>query len=202
MGHIYYHVPEGRPSVASELRFRTDEDGQDFQMPNGVPWALPIYRIVTTPDLAPLKELLIKDNIVTPKFMQHCERLFPESFATVAPGHVLYGLRQWFPVHICRNKVTVWIVGEEKVLDLHVGSSWLGFPHVRQKNHKGVAMVELVYHDPWGYQLRVTKQPPLASPDRPRSIPVGRWKNLRCYSLTQPDYLPVLEELVGRGDLH
>ncbi|KAJ4474465.1 hypothetical protein J3R30DRAFT_681548 [Lentinula aciculospora] len=199
-GHIYYHTPPGRPSICSELRFRTTgEDGQpqDWTMPNKIPWSLPIWRIVKNPVLEPLKELLVKDGIVTPSFIERCERVFTQDFATVAPNRVIYSLRQPFPVHICRNKTTLWVVGEEKVLDLNIGSAWLGYPHTRQKNHRGIAMAELDSRDDKGYILRVIKEPPLASPYNHRSIAQGRYRQLRCYSLTTPDYLPVLKELVG-----
>ncbi|KAJ3781676.1 hypothetical protein GGU10DRAFT_379317 [Lentinula aff. detonsa] len=215
-GHIYYHTPPGRPSICSELRFRTTgEDGQaqDWALPNKIPWALPIWRIVKNPILGPLKELLVEDGIVTPSFIERCERVFPEDFATVAPNRVIYGLRQPFPVHVCRNKTMLWIVSEEKVLDLNIGSSWLGHPHTRQKNHKGAdpssilparismrtgnTMAELDYREDKGYILRVVKEPPMASPYNHRSIYKGRYRPLRCYSLTTPDYLPVLEQLVG-----
>ncbi|KAJ3999077.1 hypothetical protein F5050DRAFT_1068738 [Lentinula boryana] len=199
-GQIYYHTPPGRPSICSELRFRaTGEDGQaqDWALPNKIPWALPIWRIVKNPILGPLKELLVEDGIVTPSFIERCERVFPEDFATVAPNRVIYGLRQPFPVHVCRNKTTLWIVSEEKVLDLNIGSSWLGHPHTRRKNHKGNTMAELNYREDKGYILRVVKEPPMASPYNHRSIYEGRYRPLRCYSLTTPDYLPVLEQLVG-----
>lgn len=187
-------------------------------MPNKIPWSLPLYRIVKNPVLSPLKDLLVQDEILTPTFIEHCNRVFPEDFATVAPNRVIYGLRQSFPIHVCRNKTTLWIVGEEKVLDLNIGSAWLGYPHTRQKNHRGTsfpsisssesfansitlpgtAMAELDYLSDRGYILRVVKEPPLASPHNQRSIQVGRYRGLQCYSLTAPDYLPVLEELVGR----
>ncbi|KAJ3807439.1 hypothetical protein F5876DRAFT_79696 [Lentinula aff. lateritia] len=201
-GYIYYHTPQGRPSICSELRFRTidEENGgtRDWTMPNKIPWSLPLYRIVKNPVLSPLKDLLVQDEILTPTFIEHCNRVFPEDFATVAPNRVIYGLRQSFPIHMCRNKTTLWIVGEDKVLDLNIGSAWLGYPHTRQKNHRGTAMAELDYLSGRGYILRVVKEPPLASPHNQRSIRVGRNRGLQCYSLTAPDYLPVLEELVGR----
>ncbi|KAJ3772796.1 hypothetical protein FB446DRAFT_735408 [Lentinula raphanica] len=199
-GHIYYHLPPNRPSICSELRFRTTgEDGQtqDWTMPNKIPWSLPIWRIVKSPVLAPLKELLVKDGIVTSSFIERCERVFPDDFAAVAPSRVIYGLRQPFPLHVCRNKHILWIVGEEKVLDLHIGSSWLGQPHTRQKHHKGTVKAELNYDDEKGYILRVVKEPPLSTPSDFRTICEGRTRSLRCYSLTTPDYLPVLEQLVG-----
>ncbi|KIK64013.1 hypothetical protein GYMLUDRAFT_427185 [Collybiopsis luxurians FD-317 M1] len=195
-GHIYYHVPEGRPSLISELRFRMD-NGVDYRLPNRIPWSIPIWRIVKNPDLAPLKELLIQDSIVTPEYIERCERFFPAEFATVAPNRVIYGLRQPFPIHTCRNKTTLWVVGDDKVLDLNIGSSWLGHPATRQKNHLGVTMAVLDFNEN-GYTLEVVKEPPLASVTRHRTIYVGRKRTLRCYSLTTPDYLPILEELVGR----
>ncbi|KAF5391211.1 hypothetical protein D9757_003076 [Collybiopsis confluens] len=135
-GHIYHHIPAERPSLVSELRFRT-EDGEDYHMPNKIPWSLPIWRIVKNPELAPIKDLLIKDSIVTPEYIERCERVFPAEFATVPPNRVIYGLRQPFPVHTCRNKTTLWVVGEERVLDLNIGSAWLGYPRPRQTNHLG-----------------------------------------------------------------
>ncbi|KAF9070735.1 hypothetical protein BDP27DRAFT_1323336 [Rhodocollybia butyracea] len=202
-GHLYYHTPsDGRSAVFSQLRFRNEETGQDWILPNKIPWSLHLWRIIKNPDLAPLKELLVRDGVVSEAFIERCDRLFPAEFATAAPNRVISGLGQHFPVHICRNKTILWIVGEEKVLDLHIGSSWLGYPHTRQKNHKGTTMIELYYDNSRGYCLRVVREPPKVHPTRQRSIEDGRSRKLRCYSLTYPDYLPVLEELVGRDDLH
>ncbi|GAW08216.1 hypothetical protein LENED_010263 [Lentinula edodes] len=68
-------------------------------MPNKIPWSLPLYRIVKNPVLSPLKDLLVQDGILTPTFIEHCNRVLPEDFATVAPNRVIYGLRQSFPIH-------------------------------------------------------------------------------------------------------
>jgi hypothetical protein len=59
-------------------------------------------------------------------------------------------------------------------------------------------MAELAFDDRKGYILRVVKEPLRTTTAKNRTIFVGRNKTLVCYSLTAPDYLPVLEELVGR----
>lgn len=62
---------------------------------------------------------------------------------------------------------------------------------------QGIVTVEMVHRARHGYQLRVITQPKLRDPDSHRSINRGRLRNLRCFSSTHEDYLPVLEELVG-----
>jgi len=175
LGFLYLHRQEGAPSVLQELRFRVvdqsqDKDdveslfqnGSDFVLRNNVLYSLPLYKIIKTPSLAPIKDLLLKDGCITEELAEKIQRIFPDVFpdspplieggeegkmklrTPLSPSTVVYELGQPFPLKVYHNKATLFLVSEDQVVDLNIGMAWLGYPSKRQRVYKG----ELSYSRP------------------------------------------------------
>ncbi|KAF5352922.1 hypothetical protein D9758_007911 [Tetrapyrgos nigripes] len=161
-GFLYLHRPEGAPSTVSELRFRVVErpsesiasklphelflNGTDLVLRNNVAYSLPLYKIVKKTSLWPLKEFLVKDGVVSEELVERVDNIFPNMFpdstsSPISPATVVYKLNQPFPIHVFHNKATIFLVSEDQVLDLNLGSSWLGYPQKRRQICRGSALV-------------------------------------------------------------
>ncbi|THU90372.1 hypothetical protein K435DRAFT_968695 [Dendrothele bispora CBS 962.96] len=169
-GFLYLHQPEGGPSTVQELRFRVvdspipfsnDEDiqslflqGKDLVLKNNAHFSLPLYKIVKTPSLAPIKELLLESGCITEELVERIARIFSNLFSEpssssseegtilspISPSNTIYKLNQPFPLIVQKNKATLFLVSEDQVVDLNIGMGWLGYPDKRKRVFRGAAI--------------------------------------------------------------
>ncbi|KAK7049980.1 hypothetical protein VNI00_005411 [Paramarasmius palmivorus] len=214
--YLRRHRVKTQPLYASELRFRVTNDttmdafvkGRDYVLPNGRYWGIPLWQIALAktdrdPHFA-LKNQLIEDGLVTKDMFSHWETFLPEEMKTVPPRRTIWQLGGAFDVSVFSNSVILWVLGADKVLDLRIGMSFLGYPEKRKQLYEGTARVALHYDvERQCYTLVLRKAPPKNRrlSDKPLSptqfLRPGWQKDLRCFSYTHPDYLPVLKEILG-----
>ncbi|KAF7297327.1 hypothetical protein MIND_00966000 [Mycena indigotica] len=82
-GFLYYYSPSDQNPIAGSLRFRLAKEatrkafieGSDLRMDHGIPWALPIYEIATSPSFESLWKILVLDGLAPPHMLKACEAL-------------------------------------------------------------------------------------------------------------------------------
>lgn len=83
-GFLYYHTPNV-PETAGELRIRltpspdasTFNQGRDLQNVRGRVWNIPLIKLASYPQLDPLCQKLLQDQLVTPSLISYCKKLTP-----------------------------------------------------------------------------------------------------------------------------
>ena len=132
-GFLYHYRHQNLPLTTSELRFRLVPDlttpfteGTDLLVSPGVPWSLPIYRLPLHQNYAALRDILLQDNLVTQEWIQWCQSVYPPEWADKPKNIVVHALRQPFIVPVYRRRYGMWIVGQDRVLDLKFDTSFLG----------------------------------------------------------------------------
>lgn len=118
-GFFYYHTPLNLPLTAGEVRFRLTHDGDpktfdnasDLLAPSGLPWSIPIWRIASLSRYSSMKDLLLKENLISEDLLVQCQSLAPPQTSNV---HVVYALGQ--PIAVARGRTTkVWVLGKSSL---------------------------------------------------------------------------------------
>ncbi len=136
-GFLYYH--QKRDSLPGEVRFcLTDvsdiHTGTDLLLPNGLPWSIPLWYIVSAPRHKNLLQKLIADGLVSTELVQRCEWMFPAAWARRRRrATVLVDWNDVFAVALNAKQTKLWIAGEsakkevvlltERILGEYTGES-------------------------------------------------------------------------------
>jgi hypothetical protein len=133
-GFLYYHPPNpGAPLVAGQVRFRLTPGndpasfihGSDLQMPNGLPWGIPLLAIVrgSLPDPDQtiqhhpfLRENLINDGFLTPTLLETCEAMVKANeHAPTRSSHIIHSFDQLFHVKFDRIYLYLFVLANNQL---------------------------------------------------------------------------------------
>lgn len=116
-GFFYYHRPKDLPFTAGAIRFRisavsvrTFPKGHDLTRPDGAPWEVPLARL--SKGRPALRELLLRDQLVTKAEMEQCQLMFPGRHAR--PTNALHRFDDPFPVTFDGANYVQTVCGGEK----------------------------------------------------------------------------------------
>ncbi|PBK69446.1 hypothetical protein ARMSODRAFT_1018853 [Armillaria solidipes] len=143
-GFLYYH--QQRDSLPGEVRFcladvSDTHTGTDLLLPNGLPWSIPLWYIVSAPRYKILLQKLIVDGLVSTELVQRCEWMFPAVWTRRRRrATVLVNWNDVFAVTLNAKQTKLWIAGEsakkevvlltERMLGEYAGES-TGCVHAR-----------------------------------------------------------------------
>ncbi|KAK0457132.1 uncharacterized protein EV420DRAFT_1644287 [Desarmillaria tabescens] len=143
-GFLYYH--HQRDSLPGEVRFclansLDTNTGMDLLLPNGLPWSIPLWYIVSAPKYENLLRKLVADGLVSTEQVTRCKWMFPLAWARRRRRVTV--LMRWndvFAVPLDAKTVKIWIAGEkakkevvlwtERILGQYAGKS-TGCVHAR-----------------------------------------------------------------------
>ncbi|KAF5340905.1 hypothetical protein D9758_012162 [Tetrapyrgos nigripes] len=123
-GFFYYHSPQNAPLFAGGMRFRvcpsndlkTFQDGSDLLKRNGFPWEISNWSIALNETYHPLGEELVKTGAISPETLPLCRKLASQHSLRAAPYHVVYALKQPFPVTLGAAQVRSVVANERKLM--------------------------------------------------------------------------------------
>ncbi|KAJ3501154.1 hypothetical protein NLJ89_g9470 [Agrocybe chaxingu] len=115
-GVFYYHPPSpGAPVLTGELRFKLCTDlasfatSPDLQLSNETrPWSLNLYSILTAPKWIALRQMLVRDRLVSPVVVEAISNL-PR--VNIKKSRILYSLEQPFEFELGQKKISFVILG-------------------------------------------------------------------------------------------
>ncbi|KAK0440147.1 hypothetical protein EV421DRAFT_2037016 [Armillaria borealis] len=116
-GFLYYH--HQHDSSPGEVRFclanASDiNTSMDLLLPNGLPWSIPLWYIVSAPRYKILLQKLIADGLVSTELVQRCEWMFPAAWARKRRrATVLVNWNDVFTVALDAKHTKLWIAGEK-----------------------------------------------------------------------------------------
>ncbi|KAK0237173.1 hypothetical protein EDD85DRAFT_953181 [Armillaria nabsnona] len=121
-GFLYYH--QQRDSLPGEVRFclasaSDTHTGMDLLLPNGLPWSIPLWYIVSAPRYRILLQKLIADGLVSTELVQRCEWMFPAAWARRRRrATVLVNWNDAFAVAFNTKHTKLWIAGEKGMKEI------------------------------------------------------------------------------------
>ncbi|KAJ7031087.1 hypothetical protein C8F04DRAFT_909700, partial [Mycena alexandri] len=165
-GFFYYHRPRDIPFTGSGIRFRVTTpspsafvNGLDLVRPDGQIWEMPLRTIATTRRHPVLRELLLRQGLVTEAELQHCAALCPSRGR--GEKIVLHHFGQTFPMRFDKaTYIQVVCAGELLATDVRI------FHEQRERRklypYAGSALVRFELAEPRSAVLRVVKmiEPP------------------------------------------
>ncbi|KAK0494196.1 hypothetical protein EDD18DRAFT_363488 [Armillaria luteobubalina] len=116
-GFLYYHHQHN--SLPGEVRFclaNTGDinGGMDLLLPNGLPWSIPLWYIVSGSKYKDLLPKLIADGLVSTELVQRCESMYPPAWAHRRKrATVLMNWNDVFAVALNSKRTKLWIAGEK-----------------------------------------------------------------------------------------
>ncbi|KAK0200790.1 hypothetical protein DFS33DRAFT_1076957 [Desarmillaria ectypa] len=146
-GFLYYQ--QKHDSLPGEVRFSLANPGDthlvmDLLLPNGLPWSIPLWYIVSAPKYETLLRKLIADGSVSTELVERCKWMFPVAWAhRRRRATVLVNWDDVFAVPLDVKHTKLWIVGHnarkemilltERILGKYAGES-TGCVHARIEN--------------------------------------------------------------------
>ncbi len=118
-GFLYYH--QRHDSLPGEVRFclasaSDTHTGMDLLLPNGLPWSIPLWYIVSAPRYKILLQKLIADGLVSTELVERCEWMFPAAWARRRRrATVLVNWNDAFAVALDTKHTKLWIAGEKGI---------------------------------------------------------------------------------------
>ncbi|KAH9920419.1 hypothetical protein B0H21DRAFT_767572 [Amylocystis lapponica] len=136
-GFLYYHPAASPLAVAGEIRFRIMPDasttdllsGRDLLLPTGRPWGIQLCDVASRGFYRPLREILLRDQLVTPAILADSARL------SVSPkGHMrrIYSLDEPFYVGFYKNRL-YYVVGADGAERTFQSASWFADGRARSQ---------------------------------------------------------------------
>ncbi|KAJ7689787.1 hypothetical protein B0H17DRAFT_1065888 [Mycena rosella] len=124
-GFFYYHRPKDLPFTAGAIRFRiaavslrTFATGRDLTRLDGAPWEVPLPTL--SKSRPALRELLLRDRLVTKAEIEQCMLMFPGRHARAATA-LLHRFNDPFPVSFDgANYIQTVCGGEKRRCDVRV----------------------------------------------------------------------------------
>lgn len=126
-GFLYYHSFDNLSPLANELRFRLTSsdnpksfhDGVDLRLPNGLPWSVPMWIILTRSNLdAFANKLSTRTRWLRPMIgsdiVDRCRKIFPAEWPHPFDRNVIFSLGQPFAVPLRAKTVTLWVPDWER----------------------------------------------------------------------------------------
>ncbi|KAJ6500882.1 hypothetical protein C8R45DRAFT_781967, partial [Mycena sanguinolenta] len=118
-GYFYFHRPEDLPCTAGSIRFRIASvnpakfsRGRDLLRPDGVPWEVTLPTVSKTRPV--LRELLLRDGLVTETELRECQDVFPSRRKTGRAQTLLYRFDQPFSVSFDGSICIQIVIGAQK----------------------------------------------------------------------------------------
>ncbi|KAJ7607614.1 hypothetical protein DFH06DRAFT_214545 [Mycena polygramma] len=104
-GFLYYHRHPRAAPMEGSIRLRVTpnnapssfSNGQDLCLPSGLRWQIIVPQIALRHDLAPIRDQLLHEDLVTPEQLSRCRRVFAKS-GPIHSQTTLFCLDQEFPV--------------------------------------------------------------------------------------------------------
>lgn len=129
-GFLYFHKPLCTPNAAGEIRFRRTkwndpnliihERSSDLCLPNGAPWSLPLVRIAIDDRLAPLRDLILREQLVTETIMRNCEEWASPHAAILTDetryNRVIHSLGQLFALDLSQEFFDIWLLTSKRLV--------------------------------------------------------------------------------------
>ena len=133
-GFLYYHLPPaGVPPAAGELRFRLTpgddpasfDQGSDLQMETGLPWCIPLLRIVGSSQYAQegqnyriIWKLLHDDGFVTPALLGTCSAMLNANKHYPFGGRTIHSFGQLFHIRFHATMFEFWTLSMNQLQHL------------------------------------------------------------------------------------
>jgi hypothetical protein len=118
-GFLYYHSPIGVPQTAGEIRLKKTDCHQDLQLPNGLPWSIPLLRISMHSFYREFKSLLLKEGLVTRQLMAECQAMMLSSSKRLLdnkqPTTIIHSFNQPFIVDFDRPLLNFWLLEDTRL---------------------------------------------------------------------------------------
>ncbi|KAK0216235.1 hypothetical protein IW262DRAFT_1464762 [Armillaria fumosa] len=116
-GFLYYHrQPDSLPGEVRFCLANTGDinAGMDLLLPNGLPWSIPLWYIVSGSRYKNLLQKLIADGLVSTELVQRCEFMYPPAWAHRRKrATVLMNWNDVFAVGLNSKRTKLWIAGEK-----------------------------------------------------------------------------------------
>ncbi|KAK2464227.1 hypothetical protein APHAL10511_003684 [Amanita phalloides] len=132
-GFLYYHVPPNAPPLVGQLRFRCAPDFQAFHRGadlsfGPLPWSLSPYALANHVVLAPYRELLKQDGLLSQAILDLWTgaRKYMHT-VHYGPGHAglhntLYYLRQPFLLSFETKRISFFVAAKDQIYLCHISN--------------------------------------------------------------------------------
>ncbi|KAF5340903.1 hypothetical protein D9758_012164 [Tetrapyrgos nigripes] len=122
-GFFYYHSPQNAPLFAGGMRFRvcpsndpkTFQDGFDLLKRNGFPWEISNWRLALNKTSLALGKELVNSGTIQSNVLRLCRKLASQLSLHIAPHHVVYALKQPFPMTLGVTRYNNPVANETKM---------------------------------------------------------------------------------------
>lgn len=129
-GFLYYYSNPRLSPMLGEIRFRITpssspksfDEGADLLLPRGSPWCIPFLILVTAKKYQKLREVLLRDGLITNDLVDQCARVIQQTDFLVTRHHrYIHSLK--YPFYMDFGSYgTHRVIGDDKLLHVNLSS--------------------------------------------------------------------------------